>query len=148
MADHAAAGVFEDFDERDAVRVDAVAVGEPHDDVVQAVVHDQVCPHFLAHQLRAGRPQDFLAATLEGLDLPGGRFRFPALVIQGRQLLCMVGVLVDKVSQQSDRLAAVDAVLDHADQHTAGIGALLACEVHPSRVGAVGQVPHRTAGDT
>ncbi|WP_327365055.1 hypothetical protein [Streptomyces sp. NBC_01217] len=74
LADHAASGVLEDLDERDAVRVDAVAVSELHDDAGQAVVHDQVRPHFLAYQLRVGGSQNFLPAPLEGLDLPIGRF--------------------------------------------------------------------------
>jgi hypothetical protein len=38
-------------------------------DLVQAVVHRQVCPDLLPRQLRAAGAQHLLRAALEGLDL-------------------------------------------------------------------------------
>ena len=52
LADDAAPHVFEDLDEGDAVRVDPLLGGQPHDDPGHAVVHGEMRPRFLAHQLR------------------------------------------------------------------------------------------------
>jgi hypothetical protein len=52
LADDAAPHVLEDLDEGDAVRVDPLLAGQPHDDPGQAVVHRQVRPYLLADQLR------------------------------------------------------------------------------------------------
>ena len=52
LADDAAPHVLEDLDEGDPVRVDPLPGGQPHDDPGQAVVHRQVRPYLLAHQLR------------------------------------------------------------------------------------------------
>jgi hypothetical protein len=52
LADDAAWYVLEDLDEGDAVRVDPRLDGQPHDDPGHAVVHRQMRPHLLAHQLR------------------------------------------------------------------------------------------------
>src|SRR5256885_5673134 len=46
--DHAAPHMLEDLEERDAVRVDARACGQLHDDPDQAVMDDQVRPCLLA----------------------------------------------------------------------------------------------------
>jgi transposase len=51
LTDDAAPHVLEDLDEGDAVRVDPLPGGQPHDDPGQAVVHRQMRPHLLAHQL-------------------------------------------------------------------------------------------------
>ena len=51
LADDAAPHVLEDLDEGNAVRVDPLLAGQPHDDPGQAVVHRQVRPYLLADQL-------------------------------------------------------------------------------------------------
>src|SRR6266849_9410661 len=50
LTDDAAPHVLEDLDEGDAVRVDPLLAGQPHDDPGQAVVHRQVRPYLLADQ--------------------------------------------------------------------------------------------------
>jgi hypothetical protein len=70
LADDAAPHVLEDLDEGNAVRVDPLLAGQPHDDPGQAVVHRQVRPYLLADQLGVRGPQDLLRAALERLDLP------------------------------------------------------------------------------
>ena len=52
LADDAASHVLEDLDEGDAVRVDPLPGGQPHDDPGQAVVHRQMRPYLLTDQLR------------------------------------------------------------------------------------------------
>jgi hypothetical protein len=69
LTDDAAPHVLEDLDEGDAVRVDPLLAGQPHDDPGHAVVHRQMRPCLLTHQLRVAGPQDFLRAALECLDL-------------------------------------------------------------------------------
>src|SRR5512142_929756 len=51
LADDAAPHVLEDLDEGDAIRVDPLLAGQPHDDPRQAVMHRQVRPYLLAGQL-------------------------------------------------------------------------------------------------
>jgi len=51
LADDAAPHVLEDLGEGDAVRVDPLPGGQPHDDLGQAVAHRQVRPYLLADQL-------------------------------------------------------------------------------------------------
>jgi len=51
LTDDAAPHVLEDLDEGDAVRVDPLPGGQPHDDPGQAVVHRQMRPCLLADQL-------------------------------------------------------------------------------------------------
>src|SRR5690242_20173360 len=70
LADDAAPHVLEDLDEGDAVRVDPLLAGQPHDDPGQAVMHCQMRPYLLADQLGIRGPQDLLRAALERLDLP------------------------------------------------------------------------------
>jgi Rhodopirellula transposase DDE domain len=50
LADDAAPHVLEDLDEGDAVRVDPLPGGQPHDDPGQAVMHRQMRPYLLADQ--------------------------------------------------------------------------------------------------
>ena len=52
LTDDAASHVLEDLDEGDAVRVDPLLGGQPHDDPGHAVVHCEMRPCLLAHQLR------------------------------------------------------------------------------------------------
>ncbi len=52
LADDAAPHVLEDLDEGDAVRVDPLLAGQPHDDPGHAMVHREMRPCLLTHQLR------------------------------------------------------------------------------------------------
>src|SRR6266571_7348459 len=52
LTDDAAPHVLEDLDEGDAVRVDPLLAGQPHDDPGHAVVHREMRPGLLTHQLR------------------------------------------------------------------------------------------------
>src|SRR2546430_3719499 len=74
LADDAAPHVLEDLDEGDAVRVDPLLAGQPHDDPGQAVVYRQMRPYLLADQFGVAGPQDLLRAALERLDLPERTF--------------------------------------------------------------------------
>ena len=85
LADDAAPHVLEDLDEGDAVRVDPLLGGQPHDDPGQAAAHRQVRPRPPGGPARVRCPQDFLRAALERLDLPEDTFAFPALMVEGRE---------------------------------------------------------------
>src|SRR6266702_2461108 len=56
LADDAAPRALEDLGEGDAVRVDPLMAGQPHDDPGQAVMHRQMRPYLLVHQLRVRGP--------------------------------------------------------------------------------------------
>lgn len=70
----------------------------------------------------------------------------PIFAVEGREFGSRICLVVEQISQQPYHFAAVDLVLDHAQDDMPRCRPLLPGQVHPGQVGPVRQVLDRPGG--